>query len=158
MHGVYAREVAADPGANRRSEQRRAERWRKQYNEQRPHAALGQRPPSARYIHSPRPYPAKPAEWVYPAHWAVRRVRSHGDIKWQGRLRFLGRPFVGERVGLKVLGAGQWEVYLGSLLIGHLHIKDTSGMRPAFWQRKPAKRTKKRSTKGGAPQRKNFPR
>jgi putative transposase len=144
-HGVYAREVAADPGANRRSEQRRAERWRQQYNQQRPHAALGGRSPSSRYARSPRAYPARLAEWVYPPGWSVRRVRSHGDIKWRGRLRFVGRAFVGERIGLKSLGAGQWAVYLGTLLIGHLHARDTSGLRAAFWQRPP-----KRSTKGGA--------
>lgn len=156
MHGLYAREVAADPGANRRSEQRRAERWREQYNQQRPHAALRQRPPSARYVRSPRPYPAKLAEWTYPESWNVRRVRGHGDIKWQGRLRFIGRPFVGERVALKVLGLGQWAVYLDRLLIGHLHATDASGLRPAFWQRPPSKRPTKRSSKGGASRRKKF--
>jgi transposase InsO family protein len=156
MHGIYAREVAVDPGANRRSEQRRAERWRRLYNEQRPHAALGQRPPSARYARSPRPYPAKLPEWTYPPSWEVRRVRSHGDIKWQGRLRFVGRPFVGERLGLKVLGAGQWAVYLGALLIGHLHAADSSGVRPAFWQRLPSKPKTGRVLQGGPPRQNKF--
>jgi transposase InsO family protein len=156
MHGLYAREVAADPGANRRSEQRRAERWRRQYNEQRPHAALRQQPPGVRYTRSSRAYPSQLAEWGYPPHWNVRRVRSHGDIKWQGRLRFIGRAFVGERVGLKVLGTEQWAVYLGTLLIGHLHAKEASGLRPAFWQRPPAKRKTKPATQRGAPRRKKF--
>jgi len=135
MHGVYAREVAARPAQNRRGEQRRAERWRRCYNEQRPHAALGQRPPESRYERSPRCYPEKLAELVYPRGWKVRRVRSHGDIKWEGRLRFVGRAFVGERVGLRRLEEGQWAVYLGRLLIGHLHTSDLSGLRPAVWQR-----------------------
>jgi transposase len=153
MHGVYAREVAADPGANRRSEQRRAERWRQQYNQQRPHAALRQRPPGVLYARSPRAYPSKLAEWVYPKLWSVRRVRSHGDIKWQGRLRFIGRAFVGERVGLQLLAPGQWVVYLGPHLIGHLHSLDPSGLRPAFWQRAPTPSAPKPSIKGGAPSR-----
>jgi len=153
MHGVYAREVAAAAGANRRSEQRRAERWRQQYNQQRPHAALHGRVPHVRYARSPRVYPGRLAEWVYPPRWSVRRVRPHGDIKWQGRLRFVGRAFVGERVGLQAFSPGQWTVHLGTLLIGHLEAKDTSGLRPAFWQRppkRPAKSPTKHATKGGA--------
>lgn len=77
-----------------------------------------------RAVHAP--YPSQLAEWSYPPQWQVRRVRPHGEIKWQGRLRFIGRAFVGERVGLKALGEEQWAVYLGKLLIGHLHAKETS--------------------------------
>ena len=137
MHGLYAREVAAHPGAHRRSEQRRAERWRRHYNEQRPHAALGQRPPAAFYAPSARRYEPKLADCIYPKSFQVRRVRPYGDIKWQGRSRWIGRAFAREKVGLKALGTGPWAVYLGRLLIGHLHAEDTTGMRPAVWQRSP---------------------
>jgi len=62
-------------------------------------------------------------------------VRNRGHIKWQGRLRFIGRAFVGQRLGLKSAGLHQWEVYLGKQLIGHLHAPDPGGLRPARWQR-----------------------
>jgi hypothetical protein len=38
-------------------------------------------------------------------------------------------------------GGGQWAVYLCELLIGNLHAKDASSLRPASWQRTPSKRT-----------------
>jgi putative transposase len=143
MHGLYAREVAHRPAANRRREQRRADRWRQQYNQQRPHAALGQRAPAVLYRRSQRPFAPALAKLVYPQGWEVRRVRPKGEIKWQGRLRNVGRAFIGERVGLKALGEGQWAVSLGRLLLGHLHAADATGIRPAKWQRSPKSRTKR---------------
>jgi transposase InsO family protein len=137
MHGLFAREVAAHAGADRAHEQRRIDRWRKEYNERRPHEALGQRKPAAGYQPSGRPYPEKLAPLVYPESWSVRRVRPHGDIKWEGRLRFIGRAFGRERVGLKNHGDGIWEVSLGTLLIGELHAADPASMRPATWERFP---------------------
>jgi putative transposase len=137
MHGVYAREVATDAAADRAKEQRRVDRWREQYNHQRPHEALGLRPPGAFYRCSRRVHPASLPEWVYASSWSVRRVRAHGDIKWEGRLRFIGRAFVGEKVGLKLLAVGKWAVYLGKLLIGELYAADAASMRPAQWQRWP---------------------
>jgi putative transposase len=138
MHGVYAREVAATAAADRAREQRRAERWRRLYNERRPHAALGQRYPAARYAPSRRAYPGALPPLRYAKGWSVRWVRPKGEIKWAGRLRYVGRAFARERVGLRPLEEGVWAVYLGSLLIGELHAKDTAGMRPARWQRGPA--------------------
>jgi len=63
--------------------------------------------------------------------WQVRRVRRHGEIKWQGRLRHIGQAFAGEWIGLKSLRQGVHEVYLERQLLGTLHDEDLAGMRPA---------------------------
>jgi hypothetical protein len=73
----------------------------------------------------------------YPEGWAARRVRGTGAIKWQGRLRFISRAFVGQRVGLQPEGKDCWRVWLEGLLVGELHAGDAVGMRPAHWQRWP---------------------
>jgi len=67
----------------------------------------------------------------YPCTWPTRRVRNRGHIKWQGRERFIGRAFVGQRVGLKRMAEGIHEVYVDSHLIGLLYEQDLAGMRPA---------------------------
>lgn len=139
MHGRYKAEVLDPPAANRRAQQRRTDRWRHDYNHRRPHEALGQKPPARGYAPSRRRWPQSLPALCHPKSFSTRRVRPHGDIKWQGRLRFIGRAFVGETVALKALSTHHWAVHLGSLLIGELHLKDASGMRPAHWQHLPGK-------------------
>ena len=138
LHRCYKAEVLAPPAGHRHAQQRRTDRWRYDYNHRRPHEALGQKPPGRTYRASTRPWPQTLPALRYPKNWLQRRVRPHGDIKWQGRLRFVGRAFVGQTLGLKTLTPHGWAaVHLGPLLIGELHAKDAAGMRPARWQRLP---------------------
>ena len=139
MHRCYKAEVLDPPAAHRRAQQHRTDRWRYDYNHHRPHEALAQKPPGRAYRISARPWPQTLPVLLYPKTFLVRRVRPHGDIKWQGRLRFIGRAFVAQSLGLKTLSPRHWAVYLGPLLIGELHAQEASGMRPASWQRLPHK-------------------
>ena len=139
FHGCYQREVVAQGAADRRSMQRRSNRWVLQYNHERPHESLGQQPPARKYRPSRRPLPANLPALPYRKNWPVRRVRNRGHLKWQGRLRFIGRAFVRQTVGLESLASNLQAVRLGRLLIGHLHDHDPSGMRPAHWERKKTK-------------------
>ena len=61
----------------------------------------------------------------------VRHVRHNGQIKWQGRRRFIGEAFAGYPVAVRNQTAGIYEVYFQRLLLGTLHDRDTSGLRPA---------------------------
>jgi putative transposase len=135
FHGCYQREVVAAGGVARAQAQRRSNHWLKQYNAERPHEALGGRTPAALYRPSRRVYPEVLPPLKYPSRWEARRVRNRGHIKWQGRLRFIGRAFAGQTIGLKSVEEKYWAVYLGKQLIGHLHSADAAGMRPARWQR-----------------------
>ena len=135
FHGCYQREVVAAGNLQRAQAQRRSDRWLAQYNAERPHEALAGRTPAARYRPSRRAYPEVLPPLNYPPAREVRRVRNRGHIKWQGRLRFVGRAFVGQTIGLKRVAPGRWEVHLGRQLIGQLHAADAAGMRPARWQR-----------------------
>ncbi len=66
MHRVLKAETAHPPAANRRRQQQLFDRFREEYNEQRPHEALGQQPPASIYTTSPRSYPARLAAPEYP--------------------------------------------------------------------------------------------
>jgi hypothetical protein len=63
-------------------------------------------------------------------------VRSNGQIKWQGRMRFIGEAFVGYKVGLQSVSPTKRRVYFGQLLIGELRESDLGGMRPAKYTRR----------------------
>jgi putative transposase len=135
FHGCYQREVVAAGAAHRQAMQQRSTRWLAHYNEQRPHEALDQRIPAEVYRSSRRHCPEELTPLNYPRRWKARRVRNRGHIKWHGRLRFIGRAFVGQTVGLKSAGSHQWAVYLGRQMIGALHAHDAAGLRPARWLR-----------------------
>ena len=134
MHRELKAEAAWPVSSSVRAQQRRLERWRRYYNLERPHEALAQQTPSRKYRRSSNKYRLPVRHWKYAPSWAVRRVRSNGQIRWQGRLRFIGEAFVGYRVGLKGKSKGVWLVYFQQILLGELRSLDRCALRPAVYQ------------------------
>jgi putative transposase len=111
LHRVYKQETLEPPAWSWRGQKRRSEQWRQQYNQQRPHEALGMAVPARFYRQSPRRLPSKLKPFRYARGWESRLVKGKGMIQFRGRGRFVGEAFEGERVGLKPVRAGVWEVY-----------------------------------------------
>jgi hypothetical protein len=93
------------------------DRFRGEYNEQRPHQALGMHPPALLYDPSPRPYPARVPEPEYPASMLVRSVRHQGHIRWKKHELFLSEVLAGERVGLLPVDERWFTIYFAQLAI-----------------------------------------
>ncbi len=118
MHKTL-REDTADPPANDPiAQQERFDAWRHDYNDVRPHEALGQVPPTRFYAVSPRPYPQHPEPIIYPADHAERRVRACGDIRWGGDCVFISEALAGETVGIAETEAGDWIVKFADIELG----------------------------------------
>jgi hypothetical protein len=81
--------------------QRRFDRFRHTYNVERPHQALGYRPPAACYQPSPRPFPPTPPPIEDGPDDLVRKVGDHGRISIHGRRVVVGRAFIGYPVALR---------------------------------------------------------
>ena len=120
LHRTLKAETAQPPRATPRAQQRAFDAFRQQYNTERPHEALGYRPPAACYAPSLRPYPRQVPELAYDEAVTVRRVRSNGEIKWQGDRVYVSEALRGERVGLVAEDQRYWSVLLGPLRIGLL--------------------------------------
>ena len=133
MHRVLKAETTRPASSHLRAQQRRTDRWARIYNEIRPHEALGQRSPAE--VYRPKPGRVRRVVLRYPIRWAVRHVRSNGQIKWRGRKRFVGEAFVGYPVGLKLERTEKSAVYFAGLLIGEMWEADLGGMRPARYAR-----------------------
>jgi putative transposase len=118
MHLTLKRETAMPPASNRRSQQRVFDKFRRIYNEERPHEALGQTPPLRHYAPSPRRYTGRLREPEYPDDFEVRRVRMNGQIKWRGSLLFLSEALIGEPVGCEEHDDGTWRVHYGPIALG----------------------------------------
>jgi putative transposase len=118
MHRTLKAEATIPAAASGRAQQRRFDAFRAEYNTVRPHEALGQVPPAARYAPSPRPYPARLPEVAYPAGYEIRRVTASGCFRWHSEAIFLTKSLAGETVGLTCLAAEEWVVYFGPLCLG----------------------------------------
>ena len=111
---------AAPPRANRRRQRRAFDHFRHSYNNERPHGALGQRPPVRLYTPSFRPYPSRLSPPEYGAEVTVRRVRHNGEIKWKGDRVYVSESLRGEPIGLVQQDERTWSIQFGPLLIGVL--------------------------------------
>jgi hypothetical protein len=119
MHRTLKEATASPPKGDLRAQQRAFDAFRREYNEERPHEALEQRPPATLYRPSPRPYPARlPDQRGYPEDWQKRRVRKSGQIKWKGNDVPLNRSLCGQEVGFEPRGDGLWTVYFEHLELG----------------------------------------
>ena len=133
FHRVLKAETARPPTHTWRGQQRRTQRWVREYNEQRPHEALGMKVPAQRYRPSRRPWAERRPLLRYPQSWETRQVKTNGEISWRGQTRFIAESLAGEKIGLQKLQSGKWRVYFGPWLMGELRAHERSGMRPAVY-------------------------
>lgn len=117
MHRTLKAETARPPAGDLAAQQQRFDAFLDLFNEERPHEALGQRPPAELYEESPRAYPERLEEIEYPGHFEVRRVQSRGEISWRGLRPFVSEVLTGEPVGLEEVDDGVWSLYFGPRLL-----------------------------------------
>ena len=82
MHRTLKSRTAKPPSKNLKSQQTRFERFRRMYNEDRPHEALGQERPASVYEPSERRMPRTALRVQYPGHFEVGKVAGDKTIKW----------------------------------------------------------------------------
>lgn len=71
-------------GLPRKDRQQWLDAYRREYNEVRPHEALGMRTPASLWRNSPRPYDPHPPRWEYGEGAEVRRIGSYGHLYVDG--------------------------------------------------------------------------
>ena len=118
MHRELKRETARPPAWSAPSQQRRFDRFRWEYNEERPHEAIDFRRPKDLYQPSFTTPPLRVREIVYPGHFEVRRVTGPGFISWRGENVYVSATLVGETVGLVEIRDGIWRVFFDCLELG----------------------------------------
>jgi transposase InsO family protein len=106
MHRTLKAQTSRPPAANAAEQQARFDAFRRHYNQERPHEALGQRPPDELYVPSQRPMPDRVEDPWYDADHQVRRVRPSGEIMWKGGRLFVSEVLAGELLGIAELEIG----------------------------------------------------
>lgn len=118
MHRTLKAQTSRPKAASAAEQQARFDGFRRHYNEERPHEALGQRLPAELYTPSPRAMPACVEDPWYDADHQVRRVRGAGEILWRGEFVFISEALIGELVGIVELETGDHVVRFCELDIG----------------------------------------
>jgi transposase len=113
-------EATRPPSANLQAQQVRFNRFRHEYNDDRPHEALDQETPASVYRRSTRELPRQLAPLEYPGHFEVRLVSRNSGIRWNRRWVCVTHTLAGEYVGLEEVGDGLWDVYFGPVKLGRL--------------------------------------
>jgi putative transposase len=119
LHLTLLQDTASPPAATLRAQAARFRDFRATYNQDRPHAALGNATPAECYAPSPRRWDGV-LRSPEPAVDAVRRVKSNGLIRWHGVLVYISEALAGEPIGLDEGDDGLWTVRYGPILLGLL--------------------------------------
>jgi putative transposase len=120
MHRTLKAETTRPPAHGLRSQQRAFDRFRREYNEERPHEAIAMQTPGSLYRPSPRPFPERLPALEYPEHFEKRYVSRNGGIRWNCSWVNISITCAGEYVGLEEIDDGVWHVYFGPLKLGRL--------------------------------------
>ena len=121
MHRTLKAETTRPAAQGMLPQQERFDTFRTTYNEQRPHEALGQKPPQSVHVRSSRQYPDRLPEPDYPLHDDVRTVASSGHLPFGGRRTvFITTALAGQPVGLRELDDGRWLVTFMNLDLGEV--------------------------------------
>jgi len=118
MHRTLKEAVATPPRSNLKAQQKIFDVFRREYNQERPHEALGQQPPASVYESSAREFPERLLEPDYPDDWPVRAVRLNGEIKWRGQKIYLTGALRGQRVGMEPIDDGIWKLHFMTVELG----------------------------------------
>jgi putative transposase len=120
MHLTLKQDTASPPAATQAAQIARFRDFLQIYNHERPHEALGQRPPGEFYRASPRVWDGGLRSPDYPDGVRVRRVRSNGEIKWKSQPLFISKALEHEPVGLYRIDEDTWEIRYGPIVLGTL--------------------------------------
>jgi putative transposase len=106
MHRTMGAETSQPPAATVLEQQRRLDRFRVDFNEVRPHEALGQQTPASVHRPNARRSTGQLEDPWYDWTHSVHRVLAQGHIRWDGRLIYISEAVAGEVVGVARLPSG----------------------------------------------------
>jgi hypothetical protein len=111
FHRVLKADTIRPPAPNCSAQQQRFRRFVREYNEERPHEALGDQTPASCYTPSRRTLPTRLPSLDYAGHAEKRRVSSNGYVSWAGAPLFIALPLAGEYVAFEEVDDGMWTLW-----------------------------------------------
>jgi putative transposase len=124
MHKTLKGDAIRPPRATLAAQQRKFNRFRREYNEDRPHQTLRGRTPASLYQPSRRTYTGTPPPIEYPGHYLVKRITNAGTFRFKKRLLFIANALKQHTIGLEEVADGIWSIYFCQVLLARLDERD----------------------------------
>jgi transposase InsO family protein len=121
MHLTLKQATAKPPSPTLPAQQRAFDRFRREFNDERPHEGLANRTPASVHSPSTREYPERLPEPEYPSSFVRRTVASNGALHFEGHYVYISRALIGEDVGFEQVDDSQWEIHFGPVILGLLN-------------------------------------
>jgi putative transposase len=118
MHLTLKQDTASPPERTIDVQQRVFDRWRRLFNDERPHQALDMKTPSSLYVPSARLYSDRLT--VLEPNWDAEQslVDKTGHARWGRGKIFIGTALKHELVDFRPAGRRQWEISFGPVVLG----------------------------------------
>lgn len=131
MHKTMKAECCKPASANPRAQQQRMDRWRKEFNFERPHEGLGMRVPADVYHASARRIDERIKPQLYELGVETKTVNSAGFISLSGSNCYVGEAFSGVDVALERSEKdGLISVRYANITLGTLGDSPSARLRP----------------------------
>lgn len=119
MHRTLKQETLRPPAGTFRKQQTRFDSFRQEYNEERPHESLDDRPPASLYVASSRAFPQRLETPRYPDEFQTRKVAASGRIRWNSRHVSINHALEGEWIGIERRD-GVHQIYFSDISLGFI--------------------------------------
>jgi len=119
MHRTLKQETLRPPASTLRTQQARFDGFQAEYNDERPHEALGDVPPASRYVASSKAFPRRLAQIRYPDEFTIRKVAASGRIRWRSAMVTINHALEGEWIGIEPAD-GVHNVFFGNVSLGFI--------------------------------------
>lgn len=121
MHRDVAGDVESHPSTDNEGQRRALARWRQEFNEIRPHDALGLKTPAEVYGKR-RGRPFRQRAFAYAPHLIVRRISRSGTFKLDEEPYFLSSALRGHDVGIELVDPLHVRAWLNEIDLGLVEI------------------------------------
>jgi putative transposase len=120
MHRTLKEGTAQPPRSDAARQQRAFDEFREEFNQERPHEALGQKTPASRHELSRRPFPERVGDPEYPSEFELRRTGARGELSFSGKRLCMGETLTSQVIGIEEVSDGCWQLWFGPIYLGTL--------------------------------------
>jgi transposase InsO family protein len=125
MHRDLKASCASPSSFDMKAQQRKLNHFVREYNQVRPHEALGMETPATVHKFSTRPFPERITDYEYDSEMQIMKVTQNGSIRWRTYYWiYLTASLKGKYVGVLEMGNGIWRVYYRNVFLGFFDEKN----------------------------------